>query len=75
MKGRVQRDMAEAPSVRHRPFTVAPGQGMQADADGQQEFIVSRLSASGGTTAFEGSHPTLFHAVSWLRWRLGVRAD
>ncbi|MFD1712927.1 hypothetical protein ACFSBZ_00435 [Amnibacterium flavum] len=47
-------------------------------------LIRVRLAADGGldfavypwhddapdSTPFEGSHPTLFHAVSWLRWYL-----
>jgi hypothetical protein len=42
--------------------------------DGALEFVVYPWSAGSATPApYDGSHPTLFHAVSWLRWRLGAR--
>jgi hypothetical protein len=42
--------------------------------DGALQFVVFGWAAGSAAPApFEGSHPTLFHAVSWLRWRLGAR--
>lgn len=43
--------------------------------DGQFEFVCVRRVGLGETITFEGSHPTLFHAVSWLRWRVGSRGE
>lgn len=47
--------------------------------DGQSEFVcVRRVGLGlglGETITFDGSHPTLFHAVSWLRWRVGSRSE
>lgn len=43
--------------------------------DGAMEFIVWPWHDESITVRpYEGSHPTLFHAVSWLRWRLDERA-
>ncbi|BDI22129.1 hypothetical protein [Herbiconiux sp. L3-i23] len=46
----------------------------QYRADGALEFAVySWIAGSASTVPFDETHPTLFHAVSWLRWRLGAR--
>lgn len=42
---------------------------------GEIEFVVWPWHDESITVRpFEGSHPTLFHAVSWLRWRMDERA-
>jgi hypothetical protein len=43
--------------------------------DGQLEFICVRRLGMGESITFEGAHPTLFHAVSWMRWRVGSRDE
>lgn len=43
--------------------------------DGQLEFVCVRRVGPGETITFDGIHPTLFHAVSWLRWRVGSRSE
>ncbi|MCU1571337.1 MAG: hypothetical protein JWR33_2078 [Naasia sp.] len=40
-------------------------------ATGQLEFVVFPWHDESITVSpYDGSHPTLFHAVSWLRWRM-----
>jgi len=41
---------------------------------GEPEFVVYAWhNGAAKSVPFDETHPTLFHAVSWLRWRLGAR--
>lgn len=42
--------------------------------DGVLQFVVyGWVAGRAASMPFDETHPTLFHAVSWLRWRLGAR--
>ena len=44
---------------------------VRIDEAGELDFAVYEWFAGApSSTPCEGSHPTLFHAVSWLRWHL-----